>query len=265
MTRYLLVGINEKLKELEGDSLDEFVYSIVESACDVINMDDLSYVYNLKTNIAKKMELLDEDSPYREDFFLEQIVDGLENYDGRKQEERSCLFGLIAFDNNEGGVRQFLIDPYNSDEMYLGHVEIGSGSDGADLYFSTKLQGLDRTNLSMEELLFFACNGYNFSTVNTGVGGIPKIAHVLENECKILSLNQSIALANLSGAYLSRHPNLGSVPETLDFIEGILEEDKENYERLSEKLEISRKNLQTFLIPYSSWQQNVNEKIFNKN
>ena len=75
----LLVGINEKLKELEGDSLDEFVYSVVESASDVINMSDLSYIYSLKTDIAKKMELLDEDDPYHDDFFVEQITEVLES------------------------------------------------------------------------------------------------------------------------------------------------------------------------------------------
>ena len=259
----LLLGLNDKLKDIGCDSLDEFVFCIVESAGDVINVSDLQYIYNLKKEITKKMEFLDEDDPYRDDVFVDKLSEALEAYDGRKLDEGNSLFELVAFDKEVGKIRQFLINPYKSEERYLGHLEIGSGSDGSNLYFSTKLQGLDRKNLTMNELLFFSCNGYNVSTVNNGVGGIPKIAQISEENCENFSPHQCIALTNLSGAYLSSHPNLNSVSETLKYIDGIVENDLEIYEILSEKLEISGKNLRTIFIPYSSCQKYFNEKLFN--
>ena len=62
--------------------------------------------------------------------------------------------------------------------MFLNHLEIGSGSDGANLYLATRLQGIDTTHLSPEQLAFFVLNAYATSTVNQGVGGSPKLARV---------------------------------------------------------------------------------------
>jgi hypothetical protein len=222
---------------------------------------DAVYLASLREEIAKAAQLIVDP------------VDRKKAVDGKTREilgqwEKTKLddgngFLFSAYDNDAGKVRVFSMNGISYGESFMDHFEIGSGSDGANLYLSTRLQGLNVSKLSLEDLAFFALQAHATSTINRGVGGTPKIA-VVSKEGAILGPDKTVALVNLSGAYLAEHAHTLKSTDVRQAIKGILENDIPNYKSVARKLGVDAKTLTNVCIPYSSWQEASNRISFNQ-
>ena len=77
----------------------------------------------------------------------------------------------MAFDKELGRIRTFGLSELAVIPLESAHIEIGSGHDGANLYFSAKLQALDAKKLTVPQLAFFAMNAsWVLAVVDRGVG-----------------------------------------------------------------------------------------------
>ena len=172
--------------------------------------------------------------------------------------EDETVFGVVAYDKDQGGIRKMFVNwgqfvPINGDR-----VEIGSGSDGSNSYFSNVLQGINVKDLDLPRLCYLAMNGYCFSNVNHGVGGVPKLAIVEKDGVKILDRNKSICLANVSGAHLTGGTANLDRPAVVKIYEEVLSGKEADYDRISKTLDLTPNALCNLYIPFSSWQEHAN-------
>ena len=131
------------------------------------------------------------------------------------------------------------------------------------MYFATKLQGINARRLNVSDMAFFVTNAYSLSTVNLGVGGMPKIAKISEDGSKVLDPEKTRVLGNLSGGYLSEfNPEL-TAQKTREHFATILGEDQRScYETVANMLGLNTKTLTTTYIRLSSWQDRANSQNF---
>jgi hypothetical protein len=173
---------------------------------------------------------------------------------------RATDFVLTAYDCRCNKTRKFFIDRNRATEIFLNHHEIGSGSDGANFYFSTNMQGknLDKS-MPTADLILHAVNAYNYSTVNHGVGGTPNILIIGENGNVRFSDEQKKALVNLSGAYLARFAD-GELTKqkTREYVGRIMANDPAVYDELSKTLDLTKTSLTGSIIAYGQWQERAN-------
>jgi len=195
----------------------------------------------------------------KQQMLMQDISRRLEEYDKARREGYTSLV-VAAFDKNAKGIRIYYVDENSKDQTFSDHIEIGSGRDGANFYFTTKLEGIDCSNLRVKDLLFCGINAYSMSTVNIGVGGTPKIAIINSNGISILPPEPTRALANVSGAYLAELEGVNK-HDTLLHMGEILNEKDPQYDVVAEKLGINNETLRTMVIPYSVWQEKANTRF----
>lgn len=256
-------GIIDNLKGIKGENLDEYVKSIQRKFKGTIDDIDNEVIGCQRDEIRKKSGIIDDDRR-RKKFVQQETAELLQRYDRNKQDpQNSTFFVIAAYDKNQNKIRLFSLNWATHQEVNMNHVEIGSGNDAANLYLGTKLQGIDTKKLSADELRFFLTNAYCMSTVNEGVGGTPKIAKVSKDDLDVMPLDKTRGLVNLSGAYLSElNPNL-SPSETIGYFKEIINNPRPKYGKISKLLGINKQTLIGTYIPYSSWQERANNKIFN--
>ena len=214
-----------------------------------------------KNEAFKKASLYPEGEE-KEKFIKRELVQIRKSFERNKRETAS-YFILVAYDQQSNKARIFYINSQRQIEDPKGHQEIGSGMDGANLYLVSKLQGTDTRKLSEIELAFYVVNAYSLSTVNQGVGGTPRIARISKNGCNMLPTERTIALTNLSGAYLAEFPGSDLSTNIMrEHIKEIMDAENPNYDAIAEKLRLNNDTLTTMCIPYSSWQERANRILF---
>ncbi len=173
-------------------------------------------------------------------------------------------FVLVSFDKDQNKIRQWYFNQHLNNELFLDHIEIGSGADGSNIYFAANLQGIKQgTELKTHDLLFFALNAYNFSTINTGVGSRPTIIKVSKEENYTFPEHQVSVLANLCGAYLSRYNEKDLTTEkTKEYILSVIKGQKKVYDDISKAVGLNKEALIAMAIPYTVWQERANQKFF---
>ncbi|MBS3146722.1 hypothetical protein J4471_03425 [Candidatus Woesearchaeota archaeon] len=254
-------SITSRLNNFEGEKLDEYVQSINSYLFSQEETNSANYLKGKEREIHRKAIIIVNDEE-RKNFVSQQTLIALSDYDKLKS-QNPTYFVLVAFDILSNKIRKFVIDSNMVPEQFHSHMEIGSGSDGANFYFTTKLQGVDTSKLQPAELTFFVCNAYCLSTINTGVGGTPKIASVNKDGVHIISVGKTRALTNLSGAYLSEFRGKRLFAQkTLEFFEEILNTDSPNYDKISKYIGVSKNTLISTEIPYSNWQERANSSLF---
>ncbi len=257
----LIAGVITNLDGFAADNLDDYVELVHRNYKARCDKDDISALAASKIEIEKKAKLIESEEE-RNQFIRGQVNEAIQNYNNEKRNTETT-FILIGYDNKKGKIRLFYLDPLTSREASLNHLEIGSGYDGANLYLGTKLQGVDSSKLDLADLAFFVLNAYATSTVNQGVGGTPKIARISKDGCEIVPPEKSVVLANLSGAYLSESPALTHESTRRRFKE-ILDGDDPNYKQIAQEVGLGEDTLKTTYIPYSSWQERANRRLFNQ-
>lgn len=254
----IIEGIIKHLDNFEGDELQGYISSIQQTIKERENRLVERFFKNAEEDIAKKALLIPNKNK-KKGFVDKETAKVMQTYDDFKHDPKERVtFILVAYDKNKKKIRQFDINSIGSNELFLPHVEIGSGQDGANMYFTTKLQGLDSTKLNFEELTFFVVNAYTLANVNIGVGGTPKIAHINEEHYKILPVDRTKALTNLSGAFLADYNQELSLKQIKDYFHTILVSENPPYDEIAHKLKINEETLITILIPYGSWQERTN-------
>lgn len=262
----ILLGVFDYLGDISTDSLDKFVKSVHDKYRVKINHSDNQFLEKEKLEVEKKSILI-PGRKERNKFVQQMKSDILNKYDRFKHDPSSQTpLMLVANDESKGKVRMFYMTFDGVDELFSSHVEIGSGRDGSNIYLGTKLQGVDAKILASHELAFFAANAYCNSTINQGVGGLPKIAKLSREGVEILPTEKSVALINLSGAYLAgfNHDKL-SPESTIGLFNAIINYKRPPYSRVAKILDIKESTLITAYIQYSSWQERANKKLFNRN
>ncbi len=244
--------------------MDEFVSSVHRKHKVSVDNNDTGYLNFLKGEIDKKAHAMFKDESERNQFVHQQMAESIKQYEQFKHNpENQTGFILTAFDSTTGKIRNFFINIMGDYENSQDHIEIGSGIDGANIYFATKLQGLDVKTLTVSDMAFFVTNAYSQSTVNQGVGGTPKIAIVSKDGSAVLDVEKSIVLANISGAYLAEFPANGL---SHNWVRGcfreVLAEKEPRYDIIAEVLGLNRETLATTYIPFSSWQERANKQLF---
>ncbi len=257
----IVIGVLNNL-DLEGiENLDQYAEAIQTEIRNITQVSDQSYLENARAGIQSRAQLLDE--PKREVFIEQETMRELQRFEAFKQNSQSA-FTLVAYDKDQGKIRKFYFHRDGYEEFFIDRTQIGSGSDGADMYFSTKLQGIDTKGLDSDKLAFFAANAYSSSTVNHGVGGTPKIAQITEDEVNVLAPEHTIAMCNLSGAYLSEMPGTGLTRQGYIAAMGAaLRSDSSQYNDIAQALDINFPTLTGMAIPSSVWQERANRRMYN--
>lgn len=257
-------GVIRHVDTFQGDDWPSLVRDVQKNYNDRAKKDLEAARENGKRKIAFEAEVYTE-SDKKEEFVRTQTI-GLLNDVGRF---RKCVidptvFVAVGFDKKSKRVYQHGFNWYESNEGDSAHHEIGSGADGANMYLSTKLQGLEPGKLERPELVFYGLNAYANATVNEGVGGTPKIACIGEQGCTVLPVRMTSLLANLSGAYLSEY-NSGvlTIDSMRELFANIIGRRKADPHLLRKGTGLSRSGLENICIPFSSWQEAANRRYQN--
>ncbi|MBS3103288.1 hypothetical protein J4458_07635 [Candidatus Woesearchaeota archaeon] len=261
----LVLEVINNLQRNIGKTLDEFANSTFIAYKKVIDSSDEDWTRIEREHIAKKLGLIANEGE-RKQYEQQAVRESTQKFDAYKQDTRNMTFFIIvAYDKKAKKVRQMRIDPFNVIGLSLSHYEIGSGSDGANIYLATKLQGVNDSELKASDLAFFAFNAYALATVNQGVGGTPKFAPVSKSGVRTMPQETTIALANLSGAYMSElaTPVL-SARRVRDYFDEVLNERNPRYDVIAKTLGLDEATLKGTYIPYSSWQERSNRQLFAK-
>ncbi|MBI5001954.1 hypothetical protein HZC31_01065 [Candidatus Woesearchaeota archaeon] len=256
----LVLGVLKSLSSFKGGSLDQFIEVVVRDHQQRVRNADCSYLEYVKGEIQKKAEVIADEEQKRR-FIYEEQHKAMENY-ARNKQVADTIFTVVAYDQQADKVRLFSINEASAMQNFQDHSEIGSGADGAHMYLSTKLQGVDTTQLPLQDLIFFALNAYNQATVNQGVGGTPKIAVVSKQGIKVLEYERTVALANLSGACLSGFPEGVTSDTVRKSLAAIATGENPQYPEIAAIVGIEPTVLSGLYVPYSSWQERANRQLF---
>ena len=256
----VLLALSDKMGDIKEANLDDYVHQTHQKLNETTDFYDQLNLDFHKGEIMKKSSMI-PDEKKRKQFIKSQTINAMRDYDKSKQPEsnnRTDIW-MVAFDKDLGKIRYHGFNNLGGFvESFIYHVITGSGSDGADAYFSQKLQGLNPKTFSTTDLAFHLMNAYSFSTMSSGVGGIPQVRIISEKGVQPLALDEEIVLTNLSGAYLSEFNNNLTASKTKEIISNVLKKEKLVYKDISSMLDLNEKALTTMAIPYGTWQERAN-------
>ncbi|MFA5888578.1 MAG: hypothetical protein WC852_07765 [Candidatus Nanoarchaeia archaeon] len=158
-------------------------------------------------------------------------------------------FVAAFYDKKEGRVRKYMINAAIYTEDPIFETVIGSGADSAGLELMKLISGAPLGKLHKCEIAFFALCAYVRATQNVGVGGNPKIALIDKDGSKIVSREDSIALANIVSAY---HADLLPRAYAEHNAELILR-GQGKYEEVAQAFNMTEFTLKNMLMPLDSW------------
>jgi len=254
-----LYDIYNNLKNISGENLDDFVKGIHRHFRGKINDEYDLLLKSVKEDVEQGASLI-EDEQAKEAYISAVTGDKIEQYNVDREGIDSIVL-VSGFDGESGRIRNYGIMKGTYEESLNPFVSIGNGTDASNLNFAAKFLGIDPDKLRTEDLLFFAINGYSWSTLNEGIGNTPTIAHISEGNTTLLSTKQSLACLNLSGGYLAEfNPEL-NVRTARGYIRDILD-GSVDYEKIASLLERDEETITSTVIPYTSWQETANRKIF---
>ncbi len=254
----LIEGVTRSSQEVNAPTLDDYAAQTQRIFTERYTALKTQAIATLRHEIELKMGLLPEAERGKPmEIEIHRAMDAYEE----QLRNSATYFSLCAFDNKQGHIRQFFINNGRENEYFGDHQEIGAGSDGANMYFFTKLQGVNPKKLTTFDLFFHGVNAYSLATVNQGVGGTPKIAFLNKKEALILDPVKVRALTNLSGAYLADFikPSRRKIEGT---IRDIVFAKRPDYDSLAKDLRLSLHSLKTTAIPYSAWQERANASVY---
>ncbi len=257
----LVESVIQRLDKLKGETPPEFVINIYNHLQDKLT-GLITFTTKEEQNKIKRKAKFIADEEAQKQFVqgeLARLIEGIDKRIGEHPDFRT-EFIVTLYDTATERVANFYINRSYHGEAFAPHHEIGSGADAANLYLSAALQGVDNKKLTAGELLFYVITAYAHANLNEGVGGTPKIAHISERGCKILPVEQSKALTNLSGAYVSRYePSL--TPDIMKkYCRELLAGKKNYFNRIARMLKMTPDSLTTMAVPYSSWQERANSR-----
>lgn len=218
------------------------------------------YIDKVKKEITRRADVI-SDPNYKANMINSDERKLLDNLEELRKMEHTQFVG-IAYDKDSDGIKACTFYPKYFTESNSQHYEIGSGSDGAGLYFAKSLPGRNLSEQSVAEMLYFVANAYSFSTLNVGVGGTPKIVIIDKNKSNLLDTTKIRQIVNLSGAHLTNGYSRLTLTKSVDTIEGILSDDKESLKGFASIVGYDEKILSEIYIPASSWTEAVNSRIF---
>jgi hypothetical protein len=256
-----ILGIIKNLALITEEDLDRYVLTLQSIYKNNFDKEKNQYFASIKDQINQKASLI-ENAEEKEHYVRKEINKIIESYEQSKRQEG--FLAILAYDKQKKKIRKHTISSSYVHENYSDHIEIGSGSDGANLYLSNKLQGVEASKLKINDLLFFALNSYSSSTVNIGVGGTPIIARVSEEGCDFLSAENINTIGNVSGAYLSEYPNSHlNFNSTRKILNDIMNGNNLDFIKIAKNIGLNEQTLKNTYIPYKSWQETANRMHFN--
>ncbi len=263
----LVLEVFSALPGLSSDDLDLAQYATKVQGFLKEKRDgaDRKIIAAMKEDIHKRAEIFATDEE-RKAYIKQETERALKEYEGHqecshhgKDPIRATNFVLVGFDAKSSRVRGFTIYSSGLMEVFSPQLMTGSGTDGADMYFQMKLQGIDTKNLTIAELVLHALNAYGYATVNEGVGGTPKIVHVSRGGIVVVPRDNVAAVSNLCHAYLAGFDTKLDRATTLDLVnEGLKESPR--YDGIAQLLALNVETLTTMAIPYSTWQERANSR-----
>ncbi|MDI6737359.1 MAG: hypothetical protein QME12_02465 [Nanoarchaeota archaeon] len=170
------------------------------------------------------------------------ILGGIEDY-------MTSDFVTAIYDKKEQRVRKYFINAAIYAEDPIFETVIGSGADSAGLELARLISGAPLNKLHQREIAFFGLCAYVRATQNIGVGGIPKIALIDKEGSKIVSREDSIALANITAAY---HADLLPRAYAEHNAELVLR-GRGKYEKVAQAVGMNEFALKNHLVPLDSW------------
>lgn len=283
-------GILKNLGDISGKTLEEYVSGIQQAHAERVKKDDQQTLAshqaaikrraeylnpaNLKEEIQEQAEVMPEEA--RASFIHQKLGQAQQKYDQAIEQENRMLnqnfdqykqenqtsFVITGFEGEK--IRKFFVSEAGFNELFNDHVEIGSGLDGANMYFAQNLQGISpEQKLSTADLAFLAINAYNSSSINHGVGGTPRIVHVHEKGADIITNTKVNTLVNLSAAYMARVNEADLTHRgTRNLVGDVLSDKKSAYKLVAAAIGESEAAVKSRITPYSSWQAQANQKHF---
>ena len=282
-------GILKSLPDVSADSLEKYVEKIQEEHRKRVEKDDTQILASNRARIKQKAEYLNpenlkeeistqaetmpeearpgfihrklEQATQKYDQFIEQENRMLNQQFEQMKQKSQTAFAVVGFEN--GKIRKFYISESGYNELFGDHIEIGSGHDGANMYFAQNLQGISvESTLSTADLAFLVVNAYNSSSINSGVSGA-RIVHVNEEGAAVISPEKTNALVNVSAAYMARvNEELLTHAGTRKHVAAVLAGKKDAYKAIASALEQTEEAIKSMVTPYSSWQAKANQLYF---
>jgi len=290
----LLEGIIKNMDAFSGDNLAEFVKCMNDSYIQTLVKRRDYYILSVKAEIYRKADLFlfdestmnelkkyigmgfkgDELERYMKqevvsnkekfDKYVEQEIKSFEQSYDKDKNNNPTSFMVVGFDMKVGKIGLFNFGDSGVYDINSNHYELGSGADGANFYLESKLQGVDCRNLDTAGLAFFVVNAYHNATINHGVGGTPKIAIISKEGTKVLDIERTRAMTNISGAYLSEFNPEVLTPEFMDILFDRVLNGIPDYGNWAKPVGLDRDAFTTMYIPLSSWQERANNLRFKK-
>lgn len=191
-------------KEIGGDSLDEFLGQVVKWVGGKLDAYDKHWLSEQLNGAMKKGELISGEQERLQYLNAERARIGqqFDQYKEQQRQQPALQLIVAAHDKKLAKAKIFLISGTLGEEVFLPHLEIGSGADAAQLYFLEMLQGVNTGNLDKAKLLVHASCAYMRSTLNVGVGGTPRMVLVTEKDAQNLSGLVAPFLTNVCGYHL---------------------------------------------------------------
>lgn len=240
-------------KELVGEGLDDFVRQLQGWIEGKLDSYDRRWLSGQMNDAVKKSELIGDEQE-RLQYLNSERARIWQQFDHYKAEQRqqggTVQLLLAAHDSKLGKARLFSVSDAFRDEIFLPHVEIGSGADAAQMYFLEMLQGVNTGRLDAAKMLVYVASAYMKSTLNVGVGGTPRIVLIGKEKTDNLSGLVAPLIANVCGYHLAGALTREEVNGIADAaISGV--ELTRHAKAVSQKLEVGETDLMKATMPLS--------------
>jgi len=259
----ILGGMKTELR-IKSQTLDRYIHLLAREYIKLEDSQDRSQLHYAKREIRKRAIVVTATKSKKE-FIESEIGNLLQQYSEHKEEGHAESRVLVAaYDCQEEKIRLFSIGSKGLKESFQDRDWTGSGRDASGVYFASKLNGVDTSKMTVEQMLYTVVNAYSLSSINEAVDGTPKIALLSSKGNPVLSAEKSRVLTNLSGAYMSELLMGQLTPiQIIQYFKQILGNNP-RYDRIAKMLGMSEEKLTGTVIPYAAWQEEANQKIFNK-
>jgi len=251
----LVFTLFEYAKSITCGSLENFIERIQKEVADRMVGDRARTLRYYKNMLEKEAEEIYTNEEEKRAYVENNILEFIKEQDRIYELFYASKFIIAAFDKKNKRIRKFELDHTNIVETSVFESIIGSGSDAAGLELMRLIPGLPLGKLCLNEMTFLALCAYVRATQNIGVGGVPKIA-LIEKKVRLLEKCDAITLANLVAAYEADIIQRDYVEvEVAKIINR-----EADYQEIANKLELSTKALQNYIIPLDSWVSSANSK-----
>jgi len=140
------------LDEIPDELFEDYVEAVKMKVRLLIDSYDSETIEAYKREVEKKAKLV-TDEEERKGFIHQETSKKMIEFDQYKNNpNNTSSFIAVAYDKKSGKIRSFHLNSEVKSELFYPNVEIGSGNDGASLYFMTKLQGVDIEKMNISEL-----------------------------------------------------------------------------------------------------------------